>query len=1114
MKTFDDQIADIEKLDLLRQRARTLRQEAIEALTTEPYMVQPRPDTSDEAIAALAEWNALPKRDEWAEPGDDVEKAKMLRALTMLKARKPRNAEHQEQSLKALIKDLGSIESADRIDTNSLDSIPILRCALILQALGEMPGLALSGTALACFYRIVQELNEVVGPTWASGAARADEESQATAFTTGECARALLALETALLQTATAAELLGKAVARQTGSFSEFNLWSKKEEAFRRYSLDISLAALPHLIVSVLTSDKDREAAGWPKQVLDQIAAALRNIPSAATVIGSHRTAKPTKPTDRMQKVVPAYLAETAQTIAANAVERLRTAVMIGASVSDSEELGRTIAVQLRRGAQIIRDLLSPVEQFAETVIDRQITAASQYLKVPVDGAELVFAATLLGLLTDWNRPKVRAAYEVLYPLLSANGRLLSIRPFDVSSDGYRLNVATLEVTRRLADLVANLDVEPEPEFVTRLMLPFEYTRVQGTDPSTCGWTNDPPSREPKSLWWLTAIALDALGSIVDMLDETINRRLLQHFHVRQPGRLNLALDDLFYPDFGSAALTGEPSIAVRLQQLRAHAGHGPPEKRPVYSLILYGPPGTGKTTLVEAVAKTAGVPLVEVTPSDILVGGAEGAERRARQVFQALSKLTHVVILFDEFDSILLDRAKRDPEEIPTSLIEFLTPGMLPKLKALNDASKEGRISYMLATNFVDRLDAAVTRGGRFDYRSGIYPPDTMSRLGRLLDQLQRLKSSDDKTAVALRSDHAKETDPDRKKLIDSKLQKLGARAVDFDRIRPRVLETVKNTRSAPMDKLGKPGWYSMPRDDKDFEETLFGYILTGHDHKKIQPEAVLQREADKYNEQRARRTGKKIRSLPPPEGRYWTEWKQIERWDETFAKSVDEHTAWKQIYEIMDGMLAKPSALRIYLAGPEVFLPDAEAVAKAKIKLCDDYGFIGVSPVDNELDDSDCTKQETALNIASANEEAIRNCDLVIANLTPFRGPSADVGTAYEIGFARTLGRPVFAYTNVGGSLLKRMQQDPGAGVAARASGKFKFEDGDHMAIEDFDGFDNLMLSGAIEGGEPPVVINDVARERRYSDLEGFEACLRLAATRFGVVKHPAGTGGGAVT
>ena len=295
--------------------------------------------------------------------------------------------------------------------------------------------------------------------------------------------------------------------------------------------------------------------------------------------------------------------------------------------------------------------------------------------------------------------------------------------------DGYRLNVATLQVTRHFADLIANLDVEPEPEFVARLMLPFEYTRVSGA-PGKSGWTSDPPLREPKSLWWLTAIAAGALGSVVHMLDKTINRRVLRHFHVREPASLTLRLDDLFYPDFGLTAFRGDDrlakqkqkpqSVAIELQHLRAHAGNGPAEKQPLFSLILYGPPGTGKTTLVEAAAASAGVPLVEITPSDILVGGTEGIERRARQVFQALSKLTHVVILFDEFEQILLDR-KMQGGKMPTSVIEFLTPGMLPKLKALYDASKTGRVSYVLATNYLDTIDSAVRRNGRFDRRCAI---------------------------------------------------------------------------------------------------------------------------------------------------------------------------------------------------------------------------------------------------------------------------------------------------------------------------------------------------------------------------------------------------------
>jgi nucleoside 2-deoxyribosyltransferase len=183
-----------------------------------------------------------------------------------------------------------------------------------------------------------------------------------------------------------------------------------------------------------------------------------------------------------------------------------------------------------------------------------------------------------------------------------------------------------------------------------------------------------------------------------------------------------------------------------------------------------------------------------------------------------------------------------------------------------------------------------------------------------------------------------------------------------------------------------------------------------------------------------------------------------------------------------------------QVYLAGPEVFLPDADVIAAAKRRLCAEHGFVGLSPVDNAVDLSGLAKRDAALRISAANEAMIRRSYLLIANLTPFRGPSADVGTAYELGFARALGLPVFGYSNAAGSLLDRTRQALGTEVGRRPSGQF--EDSDHMLIEDFDGADNLMLIGAIEVGGTPVVVNEMPPERRFSDLKGFETCLRLAA------------------
>src|SRR5687767_1315317 len=107
--------------------------------------------------------------------------------------------------------------------------------------------------------------------------------------------------------------------------------------------------------------------------------------------------------------------------------------------------------------------------------------------------------------------------------------------------------------------------------------------------------------------------------------------------------------------------------------------------------------------------------------------------------------------------------------------------------------------------------------------------------------------------------------------------------------------------------------------------------------------------------------------------------------------------------------------SAPRIYLAGPEVFLPDAIAMGARKAAMCATYGLAGVFPLDAQLGLAGLPKAEAARRISEANEGLMRSCDALIANLTPFRGVSMDSGTAFEVGFMRALGRPVLGYTNV---------------------------------------------------------------------------------------------------
>lgn len=183
----------------------------------------------------------------------------------------------------------------------------------------------------------------------------------------------------------------------------------------------------------------------------------------------------------------------------------------------------------------------------------------------------------------------------------------------------------------------------------------------------------------------------------------------------------------------------------------------------------------------------------------------------------------------------------------------------------------------------------------------------------------------------------------------------------------------------------------------------------------------------------------------------------------------------------------------MRAYLAGPEVFLPNARAALDAKIELTRRYGFTPVSPGDLDIPPTD-TKRAKGLAISAKNERLMLSADLIIANLTPFRGIAADVGTVYELGFMCARGCPAYAFSNTKRSHLDRVLGYYEGATELDRDGVHR--GGDGLAIEDFDMVDNLMLDGGIEARKGVIVTRDVPPDRIYLDLGAFEACLARAA------------------
>lgn len=187
----------------------------------------------------------------------------------------------------------------------------------------------------------------------------------------------------------------------------------------------------------------------------------------------------------------------------------------------------------------------------------------------------------------------------------------------------------------------------------------------------------------------------------------------------------------------------------------------------------------------------------------------------------------------------------------------------------------------------------------------------------------------------------------------------------------------------------------------------------------------------------------------------------------------------------------------MKVYLAGPDVFLPDPLGMAARKRAICAAHGLDGIFPVDNHPAHPAAGDDAVWLWIYRRNEAHMRDADAVIANLTPFRGPSADVGTVYELGFMRALGKRVLGYSNSAADLVPRTLGFVGPAAHRDAEGRWR--DAEGMALEDFGLADNLMIDGGIHEAGGLLVRREVAPDARWTDLAAFEACVRaLAAAR----------------
>ena len=180
----------------------------------------------------------------------------------------------------------------------------------------------------------------------------------------------------------------------------------------------------------------------------------------------------------------------------------------------------------------------------------------------------------------------------------------------------------------------------------------------------------------------------------------------------------------------------------------------------------------------------------------------------------------------------------------------------------------------------------------------------------------------------------------------------------------------------------------------------------------------------------------------------------------------------------------------MKIYLAGPDVFLPDAFEIGRRKASICAAHGLIGLYPLDNVID---LAAPDAARQIFCGNEAMMDEAAAIIANLTPFRGAGADPGTVYELGYMAGRRKFCLAYSNDGAAYADRV----GRFTAVTSEGG-RLVDAQGLTVEDFGLVDNLMMIHALELHGCPLVTPAEPSADVWHDLAAFETCVRIAAAR----------------
>jgi cell division protease FtsH len=163
--------------------------------------------------------------------------------------------------------------------------------------------------------------------------------------------------------------------------------------------------------------------------------------------------------------------------------------------------------------------------------------------------------------------------------------------------------------------------------------------------------------------------------------------------------------------------------------------------------MILWGPPGTGKTFFAKAIASAIGAAVTIVNGPELKSKWVGESEENLRQIFHKARQSAPSIIVFDELDSFASARGMYTGSGVEHSMVNQL-------LTEMDGFHKEELVFVVGTTNFVESLDPALMRPGRFEFHLHIpYPDDDDRReILKIYDRKMKIKMTEDALEYAVR--------------------------------------------------------------------------------------------------------------------------------------------------------------------------------------------------------------------------------------------------------------------------------------------------------------------------------------------------------------------------